>query len=126
MLQGMAEPTEVSLFGAGSRTVISLKRNDNVGRRFGKSRIMEVGRRLLLAQKPLSLRRLGKSKIHFRFSLVSLRDEPNGSRPTPNVKKNSEQMFAIFLGAGSRTRTYEARRREIYSLLSLPLDDSST
>ena len=29
-------------------------------------------------------------------------------------------------GAGSRTRTYEARRREIYSLLSLPLDDSST
>ena len=29
-------------------------------------------------------------------------------------------------GAGSRTRTYEARRREIYSLLSLPLDDSSS
>ena len=28
-------------------------------------------------------------------------------------------------GAGGRTRTYEARRREIYSLLSLPLDDSS-
>lgn len=29
-------------------------------------------------------------------------------------------------GAGSRTRTYEGRSREIYSLLSLPLDDSST
>ena len=28
-------------------------------------------------------------------------------------------------GAGSRTRTYEGRSREIYSLLSLPLDDSS-
>ena len=28
-------------------------------------------------------------------------------------------------GAGGRTRTYEARKREIYSLLSLPLDDSS-
>ena len=28
-------------------------------------------------------------------------------------------------GAGSRTRTYEGLRREIYSLLSLPLDDSS-
>ena len=32
----------------------------------------------------------------------------------------------VKVGAGSRTRTYEARRREIYSLLSLPLDDSST
>ena len=28
-------------------------------------------------------------------------------------------------GAGSRTRTYEAERREIYSLLWLPLHDSS-
>ena len=27
-------------------------------------------------------------------------------------------------GAGGRTRTYEAKKREIYSLLSLPLDDS--
>lgn len=30
------------------------------------------------------------------------------------------------LGAGSRTRTYEAERREIYSLLWLPLHDSSS
>lgn len=34
-------------------------------------------------------------------------------------------MWAIFFGAGSRTRTYEALRREIYSLLRLPLRDSS-
>lgn len=27
-------------------------------------------------------------------------------------------------GTGGRTRTYEAIKREIYSLLSLPLDDS--
>gem|GEM_PF-1904473 len=27
-------------------------------------------------------------------------------------------------GTGGRTRTYEAKKREIYSLLSLPLDDS--
>lgn len=30
----------------------------------------------------------------------------------------------MLFGAGSRTRTYEGLRREIYSLLSLPLDDS--
>ena len=42
--------------------------------------------------------------------------------------KNESVFFSTFVkcGAGSRTRTYEARRREIYSLLSLPLDDSST
>ena len=42
-------------------------------------------------------------------------------------KKNAAlAAFNSNNGAGSRTRTYEGRSREIYSLLSLPLDDSST
>lgn len=42
------------------------------------------------------------------------------------AQKDAEMApFESNSGAGSRTRTYEARRREIYSLLSLPLDDSS-
>ena len=49
------------------------------------------------------------------------------------LDSNEARTMSLFLsfcsknknGAGSRTRTYEARRREIYSLLSLPLDDSS-
>ncbi len=77
--------------------------------------------------------------------------EPNGSRPTPTsgnpkmkgarlvfssrearllierARKNAKMApFNSDFGAGSRTRTYEGRSREIYSLLSLPLDDSST
>ena len=40
------------------------------------------------------------------------------------MKKASEKA-RFHNGAGSRTRTYEGRSREIYSLLSLPLDDSS-
>ncbi len=39
--------------------------------------------------------------------------------------KKRPRRVDFYIGAGSRTRTYEARRREIYSLLSLPLDDSS-
>ena len=31
-----------------------------------------------------------------------------------------------FFGTGGKTRTYEGLRREIYSLLSLPLDDSGS
>ena len=31
-----------------------------------------------------------------------------------------------FFGTGGRTRTYEPKKGEIYSLLSLPLDDSGT
>ena len=42
------------------------------------------------------------------------------------IKIRPLALFFYSHGAGSRTRTYEARRREIYSLLSLPLDDSST
>ena len=42
------------------------------------------------------------------------------------ARKNAETApFNSNYGAGSRTRTYEGRSREIYSLLSLPLDDSS-
>ena len=42
------------------------------------------------------------------------------------ARKNAEMApFNSNFGAGSRTRTYEGRSREIYSLLSLPLDDSS-
>ena len=42
------------------------------------------------------------------------------------ARKNAEMApFNLIFGAGSRTRTYEGRSREIYSLLSLPLDDSS-
>ena len=33
-------------------------------------------------------------------------------------------MSRYFLGTGGRTRTYEPKKGEIYSLLSLPLDDS--
>ena len=40
-------------------------------------------------------------------------------------KKGRYTGFDLDNGAGGRTRTYEARKREIYSLLSLPLDDSS-
>ena len=54
-----------------------------------------------------------------------------GSRTRLERSDNDVLIFVVFCsknknGAGSRTRTYEARRREIYSLLSLPLDDSST
>ena len=42
------------------------------------------------------------------------------------IKKSRPKRRRWFnLGAGSRTRTYEALRREIYSLLWLPLHDSS-
>ena len=33
-------------------------------------------------------------------------------------------LVLFYFGTGGRTRTYEGLRREIYSLLSLPLDDS--
>lgn len=39
--------------------------------------------------------------------------------------KQKHPRGVSLLGAGSRTRTYEAERREIYSLLWLPLHDSS-
>ena len=50
------------------------------------------------------------------------------SQPKPltlalNEKTTAKRWFLC--GAGSRTRTYEALRREIYSLLWLPLHDSS-
>jgi hypothetical protein len=47
-----------------------------------------------------------------------------------NIIKNNRPRGDYFLciilqiGTGGRTRTYEGLRREIYSLLSLPLDDS--
>ena len=44
---------------------------------------------------------------------------------TKNDISFSERCRILRRGAGSRTRTYEGRSREIYSLLSLPLDDSS-
>lgn len=41
------------------------------------------------------------------------------------IKSRPKRRRWFKLGAGSRTRTYEALRREIYSLLWLPLHDSS-
>ena len=51
----------------------------------------------------------------------------NSNLKKDSIRRTSPHFSAYLLkyGAGSRTRTYEARRREIYSLLSLPLDDSS-
>ena len=45
--------------------------------------------------------------------------------PAHNRRKKTQMGLIPLNGAGSRTRTYEGRSREIYSLLSLPLDDSS-
>ncbi len=62
--------------------------------------------------------KLKAAKVVFSRAEVRLMDE----RGTKNA---ALAAFNLNGGAGSRTRTYEARRREIYSLLSLPLDDSS-
>ena len=47
---------------------------------------------------------------------------------TQNARKKSAFALSFLVlscfGTGGRTRTYEGLRREIYSLLSLPLDDS--
>ncbi len=47
---------------------------------------------------------------------------------TQNARKKStfalSFLVLFYFGTGGRTRTYEGLRREIYSLLSLPLDDS--
>lgn len=47
----------------------------------------EIGRRLLLTQKPLSRRRLRKSKTSFRFSFISSRDEPTVRDQPHNIRK---------------------------------------
>ena len=42
-----------------------------------------------------------------------------------NIPNITHYLYCcIHLNGGGRTRTYEGRSREIYSLLSLPLDDS--
>ena len=61
---------------------------------------------------------LKAAKVVFSRAEARLMDE-RGTKNAALAAFNSNG------GAGSRTRTYEARRREIYSLLSLPLDDSS-
>ena len=43
-----------------------------------------------------------------------------------DTKNAASAAFNLNGGAGSRTRTYELRRGEIYSLLRLPLRDSSS
>ena len=53
--------------------------------------------------------------IATRTSFVSQKD---GSRHTTRPSKTTMRRgMVVLLGAGSRTRTYEAERREIYSLL---------
>ena len=42
----------------------------------------------------------------------------------PKVNDLTARARSFTFGAGGRTRTYEDLRREIYSLMSLPLDDS--
>ena len=51
------------------------------------------------------------------------------SRVRPPIvapRKYPHMREGIFFGTGGKTRTYEGLRREIYSLLSLPLDDSGS
>ena len=89
--------------------------------------MLEVGHRFCFAKAHLSAS-LGYRKINFSVSLASLKGRTYGSRPTSKASENKIKPFQgllLFSGAGSRTRTYEGRSREIYSLLSLPLDDSS-
>ena len=65
--------------------------------------------------------------LEFTLDFYSLRRpvEPTVRDLLLIPKNNLDIQSRLFFGAGSRTRTYELRRGEIYSLLRLPLRDSS-
>ena len=81
--------------------------------------VLGVGERKSLLDLLDSGRRLENRNASISISLGSYLVRTCGSSPTPQNKKKSEQMFGVFLGAGSRSRTYEGRSRQIYSLMRL-------
>ena len=66
-----------------------------------------------------------KYLIPIEKAMAEIAPVSESARTNVQQMKKVPKDLKFHLGAGSRTRTYEARRREIYSLLSLPLDDSS-
>ena len=89
--------------------------------------VLEVGLDFFATQKSLPF--LLARNIANKFSIFSRFVVRSNLRFSSHLtmSENKIRPFGsiLFSGAGSRTRTYEGRSREIYSLLSLPLDDSS-
>ena len=88
----------------------------------------QIGNRTAFASRTSRGRRLSIRKTSFSNVLPPTRFEPTVLALFQTVleQKFAPRANSCSNGAGSRTRTYEGRSREIYSLLSLPLDDSST
>ena len=88
-----------------------------------------LGRRKLLPDKLAAICAVGLSGNSSRLGLVSKTRTSfllwhtvcKKSTKKPPFKRTTSKYQH---GTGGRTRTYEAKKREIYSLLSLPLDDS--